>query len=718
METPSAQPFLSKVDLVKADVLGIGDLFLDERGFAAPFHQRPYRWSLLKNWGPFWSCWTAATDAADTGRRLNFLGAVVCRADDAPSTRDGPDDAARTLEVLDGQQRLLTAMVAIHALRLHAARLDDGPLEARLQAVLFDAAGRPRFVAGRASYADQMAALRTASMGPWGDEASAKDAGAVATARMAESARAAESNADAINAAPAVAQGQSEGEGAFDLDDDDDDDPFAALDRGERSEPSDEAAEAWESDGEPSDPEAEWRWDDETGAGAGRLRAALRCFFQLVERELEAARRAAGPPTADAAERAALHALAEALLVRSQVVLITLDGDVSPFDVFERLNHLGEPLSALDLVKNQLFRAAERGGADRPALEALYRRTWRIFDDARRTRFWGATARRGREKRPTQDWFLRAYLSVRDSRNVSMNEALARMDEIARASTEAAPAEIEALCAGARAFAEISGHLDAGPHQVRVDALRRFGRFSVEPALIAMRMHLWDDQQATRELLAVLESVAVRRFFTGLGSGKDYDVYARLTRVIGPGAAENGKRCVREVVRRLKAAQGGAFWPRDAAFKKAFATRKLANRNSNQQARERKAAFRAVFAAIDAAARGADPSAPTPWRQDGRTVEHLFPLNGREHWPELSKAEADLLETIGNLTLVDDALNKEMGQAPWAEKRAVIARDQEIALNAALLEDGRWRREWGPQQIKERGRALAALAVARWPRPR
>ncbi len=697
---------------MRADVAALGSLFGDRRGFAAPFHQRPYRWSAARNWAPFWAQWTAAADAdaAKSGRRLNFLGAVVCRADADASARDGPDDALRRLEVLDGQQRLLTAMMALKALSLHARRIGAGALAERLDALLFDAEGRPRFIAGRASYADQMAALRTIGLTP--RPAMSVDEATRLDDLMADDAH----------------QGDAGGAGVEDAEDFDDDaederDPFEAFDRGERIDAEDaEDNDAEESETpDPREADAEWLWDDASGAGAARLRVALRHFFDLVERRLAAARESQSSLRgrgAAAAQRAELERLADALLEKSQVVLITLDGDISAFDVFERLNNLGEPLSALDLVKNKLFKAAELAGLERPALEALYRAHWRIFDDARNTRFWAAVERRGREKRPTQDWFLRAYLSVRERRSVSMNETLDRMHEIASAAEVGAPAEIESLCSGARAFAEIAGHLDPGPHRARIEALRRFARFAAEPALVAMRMHLWRDAQATEDVLALLESVAVRRFFCVQGTGKDYEVYARLASVIGPSAAQNGKSCVREVARRLRSAQKGAFWPRDGAFKRAFATKKLANRNSSHQARDRKAVFRAVYSAIDAVARGADPSEPTPWRRQSKTVEHLFPLHGRDHWPEISRNDADLLETIGNLTLIDDALNKQMGQAPWSKKRSLIDQDAGVTLNELLLSDKRWRKEWGPKQIRERGRALAQLAVARWPRPR
>lgn len=704
---------------VRADVVSLAQLFRGgDRAFAAPFHQRPYRWARARNWVPFWAHWTASCDAASAGggggRRLNFLGAIVCRQDADPGARDAPDDALRPLEVLDGQQRLLTAMMAMHALRLRARALGEDALAARLDAALSDAEGRPRFVAGRASYADQTAALATEVAEP--EDRSAGHGGRRGYGPGEE------------DLSDEAAERDEEAE--TETETDTDADLFAAFDAPEQAPAraaAEAAAEAAESpdveeadlDPEP-DAEAEWRWDD--ASGAAPLRAALRFFNDRIrERTSEdvgGLGLLGGRAAAREAARATLARLASGLLDDATVVLITLDPETSPFDVFERLNNLGEPLSALELLKNQLFRSAERGGRARADLEALYRSHWRIFDDARNTRFWARPERRGRDSRTAQDWFLRAYLSVRETRNVPMNEAARRVGEIAESDGAAAAREIAGLCEGARAFAEISGHLDPGPHRVRVNALRRFARFAAEPALVAMRMHLWSDADATAIVLALLESVAVRRFFTGAGSGKDYEVYARLARVIGPGAAEDGGRCAREVARRLRAAQGGKFWPKDGEFKRAFATKKLANRNSSQQARDRKAVFRAVFEALDGAARGAPPSDPAPWRRHGRTVEHLYPLHGRDHWPELAPAEADLLETIGNLTLVDDALNKRMGQAPWSMKRRIIAEDAALRLNEMLLEEPRWRREWGPAQIKERGRDLATLAVKRWPRPR
>ena len=625
---------------MKAEVLSIGEIFRGDRpGFAAPFHQRPYRWSQDPNWRLFWAHWLDAVDAdgSGVGGKANFLGALVCRESADVAEQDRPDDGDARLEVLDGQQRLLTTMMAAHALRLHAQAFGDAKTEARLTQTLLDAEGRPRFVAGRASYADQMAALRKTHIeGPLPERTEAQNT---------------------PGGDSAVADDGQEAFGGPDgLEEEDDEDLFAQFDQRvelglpgaeelELDPAEEEGAAAHEAELSLEGADAEWAWDAQDGAGTQRLRAALTYFHVAIADRLARAED-------DAAQ--VLGRLVDGLLISSQFVLITLDEGVSPFEVFERLNNLGEPLSALDLLKNQMFSDAAASGLRRPDLESLYRRDWRVFDDARHVEFWGRLERRGRDRRSAQDWFLRAYLSLREGRSVPIREAGARrFGAIAGGGGRDAVEEIRALCRGAHAFAEISGHLDAGAHCKRMEVLRRFASFAVEPMLIAMRMHLWEDASATSSILEMLESVTVRRFFAGVGGGKDYEIYARIAREIAPGTDAAGTDCVKRVANLLGAAQNGAFWPRDRDFKRDFASKKVANRNSNQQARNRKAVFRAVFEALDCAARDLDPSAPAPWSQQGRTVEHLYPLNGREHWPELRRNEAGLLETIGNLTLIE-----------------------------------------------------------------
>ena len=79
--------------------------------------------------------------------------------------------------------------------------------------------------------------------------------------------------------------------------------------------------------------------------------------------------------------RERLEALLKGLLNRMKLVVITLgEGDDAQV-IFETLNSKGEPLLAMDLVRNNIFHRAEReyGGSDGQsphATESLYKKLW------------------------------------------------------------------------------------------------------------------------------------------------------------------------------------------------------------------------------------------------------------------------------------------------------------------------------------------------------
>ncbi|MCY3885541.1 MAG: DUF262 domain-containing protein [Gammaproteobacteria bacterium] len=81
--------------------------------------------------------------------------------------------------------------------------------------------------------------------------------------------------------------------------------------------------------------------------------------------------------TMDAIE-SRLEALLTSLLNRMKLVVITLEEDDDAQVIFETLNSKGEPLLAMDLVRNNIFYRAEQQQAD---IEELYHELWDPFDD-------------------------------------------------------------------------------------------------------------------------------------------------------------------------------------------------------------------------------------------------------------------------------------------------------------------------------------------------
>ena len=103
------------------------------------------------------------------------------------------------------------------------------------------------------------------------------------------------------------------------------------------------------------------------------------------------------------------------------------------------------------------------------------------------------------------------------------------------------------------------------------------------------------------------------------------------------------------------------------------------------------------------------------------TIEHIMPQAWRDQWPlpggysEEAVGERDrLVQTIGNLTLVNEKLNPALSNAAWASKRQELAKHSVLHLNKDLLEGAA--AGWDEASIRERGSRLAKLAAEIWPR--
>lgn len=114
-----------------------------------------------------------------------------------------------------------------------------------------------------------------------------------------------------------------------------------------------------------------------------------------------------------------LEAMLTAVLNRMKLVVITLgEGDDAQV-IFETLNSKGEPLLAMDLVRNNIFYRAEKEEATE--VEGLYQELWDPFDHA----WWREAAPFARPTRPRIDHFLAHVLAAQTGDKISMRELYA-----------------------------------------------------------------------------------------------------------------------------------------------------------------------------------------------------------------------------------------------------------------------------------------------------
>jgi hypothetical protein len=90
-------------------------------------------------------------------------------------------------------------------------------------------------------------------------------------------------------------------------------------------------------------------------------------------------------------------------------------------------------------------------------------------------------------------------------------------------------------------------------------------------------------------------------------------------------------------------------------------------------------------------------------------LEHVLPLQS-QGWGVDDETARSVQRALGNMALLPAGLNAEIGNASFKEKKRAYAQCDYL-LTKSIAE----KVEWGPQQIRERQKELARLAIRTWP---
>jgi len=98
--------------------------------------------------------------------------------------------------------------------------------------------------------------------------------------------------------------------------------------------------------------------------------------------------------------------------------------------------------------------------------------------------------------------------------------------------------------------------------------------------------------------------------------------------------------------------------------------------------------------------------------EDAVNLEHIMPQAREPHWTGSVTAEqhAAFLKRLGNLALLDKALNGQSGNLPFADK-ILSFKGSKIALTSQIATY----QTWTPTEIDTRQKILAGLSVKAWP---
>ncbi|MER5418214.1 DUF262 domain-containing protein [Streptosporangium roseum] len=418
-----------------------------------------------------------------------------------------------------------------------------------------------------------------------------------------------------------------------------------------------------------------------------------------------------------------ITALTHALRSFLKLVVIDLEPGDNAQVIFETLNHRGTPLLAADLIKNLVFQLATAQSED---LKSLYELYWKPFD----SNHWRRNVRQGRLYRPYVDIFLQHWLTMQRLHEVPADRVFSEFREYMRTSELAAWEVMRDLAADAKVYEELENlpwDSTEGTFYYRV--IRVMEATVVGPFLLWILRWPEELMPPSQRLKALtsMESWLARRMLCKLPT-KGYnrillDLLQELDRK-GPQVAGD----VTEAFFADTTANAG-YWPSDQEVVQAM--QRLRVYKDLTQTR-----LRMVLEALEDDRRG-------KWAEHehcprGRlTIEHVMPQSWGEHWggdvtdhPSRQRRDHSV-QTLGNLTLVNERLNPKLSNRPWTDievqarglvdpepvvgKRTLLLRHTTLKLNAEIVTDQP--DAWTEEAIAARSTALAERIIRIWPRP-
>jgi hypothetical protein len=389
-------------------------------------------------------------------------------------------------------------------------------------------------------------------------------------------------------------------------------------------------------------------------------------------------------------------------------VVILLDEKEDPQIIFESLNARGTPLLPSDLIKNYVFLEAGDNA------EALYGSYWTHFEkDGWKEKIPKLAVFKDRKM---IDVFFRTYLVEMPNRpEVNINQLYLEFRDwrIKTRGDRSIGQLLEDIHRKAIAFENFIDRR-AGPQAHRLfDTVLATDGFVAMPVIMHILARELPTPTAER-CLSNLESFLIRRWFReGTTKNQSYvrnQAYVYSHILDGLRNSEDSTLHT-TLEQRLLASQshGKDNWPRDEEFRECWSKKKIYVKSRDDRAT-------LILSALEGELRSVRLE-----QIDRCEVEHVLPIVADEsvypyatpnaHAANAERREA-LVDTIGNLTLLEKALNQKASNRPFAQKCAQYS-ESRFHLNKYLNQQQRWTED----EIMARANVLFDLALKIWPRP-
>lgn len=403
-----------------------------------------------------------------------------------------------------------------------------------------------------------------------------------------------------------------------------------------------------------------------------------------------------------------LESLLRAILNRMKLVVITLGEEDDAQVIFETLNSKGEPLLAMDLVRNNIFYRAEKEGA---SAEALYKELWDPFDED----WWRANAPNARPQRPRIDHFLSHVLAAQTGEKISVRELYSEYRAFVSPKGRPRFTEVETELRLLEGYAPIYQCLEGRDDEVNPDLAWLGEKLSiwqittVYPVLFQIAKSDIDVSER-KKIFILIYSFIVRRALCGLTAKNLNQVFQSL----GAFFINNGVSPASFKDFFATRTGDSTRFPSDEEFRSAIVSQPAYHFAPGNRVKD-------VLWELELKSRTgfAEKSA----KPNGLQTEHVLPVTWTEEWPFSDGEWVDvwsddpkvtrrnqLKHTLGNLTLITGGLNSSASNNSFSHKKEKFEEHTALFLNKWFSKHD----EWNEQKIEERGSHFANSACEIW----
>ena len=405
------------------------------------------------------------------------------------------------------------------------------------------------------------------------------------------------------------------------------------------------------------------------------------------------------------------------------VVEISLsEGDDSQ-EIFYSLNSQGRPLTQSDLLRSLIFMRAEKEKVDR---DKLFDEYWGRYE----TPFWSAEISRAGRSYSRLDLGLRYFLVGKTGAPVDARRVNEEYRRWITSEPGRYPSVREELADFSRYAAEYQRYESLGTEKLASTDIRRIVRdfdvSTVLPLLMYLRLDSGLSQVQLTSANAYLESFIVRRAFTHAET-KEYNQL--FVEVLGTIKGVLPDELCDKLKQKLLAGGGTTrSWPADSQIIEAAISSPLYDQR-------RLSSLRVILERLELGLR--DKKSEDHVIPEGIQIEHVLPQKWADHWPLDGKVIPSLLvlyphlakdefaplandirnrnarlQTLGNLSLVNQYLNPAAGNASFDDKKQEYAKSV-LRLNRYFDVH----KSWDEAAIATRSKTLGELFCKIWPRP-